>query len=223
MKKSAFKWVILAFILFVLFYLNQAVLDVTPIKVRVWIISFGLFAPFLYVLLYLIRPLFLFPSSILFLASGLAFGAFWGSVYTVVGATLSAVVAFVVAKRVGHVLLREELESPRVQAIQQQLEENGFFYVLLLRLIPFLNFDLVSYAAGVSNIRLGHFTLATLIGVIPGICAYNILGSSLVSGHYGLFWISLFLLFALGVSPLFLSPRLRAKLGINKLKKKDDS
>lgn len=55
-------------------------------------------------------------------------------------------------------------------------------YILVLRLMPIVNFDLISYSAGISKVRLTDFLKATTIGIIPGTIVYNLLGSSIVSG-----------------------------------------
>jgi uncharacterized membrane protein YdjX (TVP38/TMEM64 family) len=67
--------------------------------------------------------------------------------------------------------------------IQAQIEVNGFLYVLLFRFIPVFNFDLISYLAGISKVRLSSFFFGTLIGIIPGTFAYNFLGSSMISSN----------------------------------------
>ena len=56
--------------------------------------------------------------------------------------------------------------------------------VLMLRIAPFVPFDLVSYAAGVARVRLKAFLPATIIGTLPGTFAYNFLGASLSKGSW---------------------------------------
>jgi uncharacterized membrane protein YdjX (TVP38/TMEM64 family) len=172
---------IIAVILFVLWF-NQNYLQLTPVDIRTWILSFGWLAPILYIILYTVRPMILFPASILSLAGGLAFGAGWGTLLTVIGATAGAVLSFMVARFMGKSLVRMEWKG-RFTKIQLQLENRGLLYVLLLRLIPLFPFDLISYVAGVSKIRFQAFLFGTLFGIIPGTFAYNFLGSSFVGGN----------------------------------------
>src|SRR4051794_33380458 len=80
---------------------NHYVLHLSPEGIRTWILTFGWAAPALFILLYAVRPLILFPASVLSLAGGLAFGPLWGTVYTIVGATLGAVLAFGLARFLG--------------------------------------------------------------------------------------------------------------------------
>jgi len=52
--------------------------------------------PIIYILLYSIRPLILFPSTILTLAGGFIFGPLLGVLYSVIASNISATVAFFV-------------------------------------------------------------------------------------------------------------------------------
>ncbi|MFL9651096.1 TVP38/TMEM64 family protein [Exiguobacterium chiriqhucha] len=167
-------------------------IDLRPGEIRDYIVQFGWLAPLVYIVLFTLRPLILFPTSVLSVAGGLAFGTFAGVVYTVIGATLSALVAYYVAIRFGDRFLHH-FETSSYEKLKHKIEEDGFFYVLILRLIPLVNFDLVSYASGLAKVRLPGYVLATMVGMIPGAFANNFLGSSLASGDLKM------VLFALGV------------------------
>ncbi|MGO1469866.1 MAG: TVP38/TMEM64 family protein, partial [Tissierella sp.] len=52
----------------------------------------------------------------------------------------------------------------------------GILLILMLRLIPLFPFKVVSYSAGLSDIRLRDFSIATVIGSLPGIIVYTNLG-----------------------------------------------
>lgn len=181
-KSTLLKIVTIVALVLFLIWLNQSVLELSPVQIRTWILSFGWWAPLLYVLLYTIRPLILFPSSLLSLAGGLAFGAIGGTVLTVLGATLGAALSFAVARYMGKSLVQRQWEG-KMKTVQDQLEKRGLFYVLLLRLIPLFPFDLISYVAGVSKIRFRSFFIGTLFGILPGTFAYSLLGSSFASSN----------------------------------------
>ncbi len=180
--KRVIKWSLAALAIVLVIWLSRSVFDVNAEGLRNWILSFGLWAPLVYIIAYTIRPLIFFPASVLSIAGGLAFGAWMGTLYTIIGATLGAALSFVVAKTVGKSLVKKQWTGNAAK-IQTQMEQNGFLYVLLFRLIPVINFDLVSYLAAIAKVRFVPFVLATLIGIIPGTFAYNFLGSSFVSGN----------------------------------------
>jgi uncharacterized membrane protein YdjX (TVP38/TMEM64 family) len=184
MKKMSAVLKILAILaaIALMLWFNQTYLQWTPTDIRTWILLFGWLAPFLFVVLYTVRPLILFPASILSLTGGLAFGALWGTVLTVIGATAGAVLSFAAARYLGRSLVRKGWTG-NMNKVQLQLEKRGLLYVLLLRLIPLFPFDLISYVSGVSKIRFRGFFIGTLFGIIPGTFAYNFLGSSLAEGR----------------------------------------
>ncbi|WP_223701638.1 TVP38/TMEM64 family protein [Sutcliffiella deserti] len=223
LKKNSGKIIGIVIIIGVLLYINNSYLDLSPQDIRKWILSFGLFSPILYILLYTLRPLILFPASVLSLTAGLAFGAVWGTVYTIIGATSGAILSFLVARKVGAGFVKGKTSGPRMTKITEQLEQRGFVYVLLLRLIPLVNFDLISYAAGVSRVRFMAFVLGTFIGIIPGTFAYNFLGSSLLADNTGRIIAAVLVFLLITLVPVIVSPKLRGKLGITKTGGKKDA
>ena len=135
-------------------------------------------APLAYILLYALRPLTLFSSVPLTLAGGFLFGPAWGVLYTVVGANLSATVAFLVGRYFGSGVMEDAKSQGFVQRYMRRMRENSFETVLIMRLI-FLPYDLVNYLAGFLRIGYSAFILATIIGSIPGTIAFVLLGASL--------------------------------------------
>lgn len=197
-----------------LVWFNSEYIQITPEEIRHWILSFGWFAPFLFIIVYTLRPMILFPASILSLSGGLAFGALWGTIFTIIGATAGAILSFFIARKLGGNFVKKQW-SGKSATIQKQLEEKGFFYVLLLRLIPLLNFDMISYLAGISKVKFQSFLFGTLLGIIPGTFAYNFLGASVVDGDWVTILIAILLFLIVMFIPILSSKRLKDKLGIS--------
>lgn len=174
------KWLTVLLGLGLAIWLGRSVFGVDASQLRVWIESFGIWAPLVYIAVYTIRPLLFFPASLLSLAGGLVFGVWLGTLYTIAGAVLGAVLSYAVARGLGKKIIQKNRDG-KAAKIQQKMEQNGFLYVLIFRLIPVINFDLVSYLAAFARVRFGSFASATLIGIIPGTFAYNFLGSSAAS------------------------------------------
>ncbi|MCA0988373.1 TVP38/TMEM64 family protein [Guptibacillus algicola] len=215
MKKPStwLKWggiilVVIGLIWFSRTYLNFRVNDI-----RDWILSFGILAPIVYIVIYTIRPLIFFPASVLSIAGGLAFGSLFGTIYTVLGATSGAVLSFIVARTLGKSIANKDWQG-KGRKLQEQLEKNGFFYVLFFRFVPLFNFDLISYSAGLSKVKFSSYLFGTLIGIIPGTFAYNFLGSSLVSGDPMVIGTAVVVFLILSVIPILIR---------NKYAKKDPS
>ncbi|HSJ37003.1 MAG TPA: TVP38/TMEM64 family protein [Planococcus sp. (in: firmicutes)] len=214
-KRQIAKWLTVAVVVALLIWLSRSVFQVDASDLRNWILSFGLWAPVIYIVVYTIRPLVFFPASVLSIAGGLAFGAWMGTVYTIIGATLGAMLSFYVAKTVGKSLVKKDWTG-NAGKIQAQMEQNGFLYVLLFRLIPVINFDLISYMAAIAKVRFTSFALATLIGIIPGTFAYNFLGSSFVSGNPKTIFFAVVVFVVLTVVPILIRNRWNNKQKLDK-------
>ncbi len=208
--KVWFKWFAIVIIVGLLIWFSRSYLDFKVEEIRDWILSFGILAPIVYMVIYTIRPLIFFPASVLSIAGGLAFGSLFGTFYTVIGATGGAVLSFIVARKLGKSIANKDWQG-KGRKLQEQLEKNGFFYVLFFRFVPLFNFDLISYSAGLSKIRFASFFFGTLIGIIPGTFAYNFLGSSLVSGDPKIIAIAVGVFILLSVIPILIRNRVTKK------------
>lgn len=143
--------------------------------IRRWVDGTGVVAPLVFMLAYVVLTVAVVPGSILTAAAGLLFGAAVGTFLTLVGATVGATAAFLIARTVGRRAV-ERLASGKVARVDRWLGERGFTAVLTLRLVPLVPFSAANYAAGVTAIRLRDYVLGTAIGIVPGTIAFNVLG-----------------------------------------------
>lgn len=124
------------------------------------------------------------PSAPIALAAGAAYGHLWGTVQVVIGAELGALIAFGLARILGHDVLRRVL-GDRVDAGLLGSQTALTATVLASRLMPFVSFDIISYAAGLSKLNSWRFALATLAGIIPASFLLAHFGGEAVSGDFG--------------------------------------
>ncbi len=145
--------------------------------------SFGLWAPLVYLSLYVIATLLFIPGSPITLASGVLFGPWYGTLYTVVGATIGACLAFLLSRTLGHGLIKPGTGkiAEKLQTYDERIARHGFLTVLLLRLVPLFPFNGLNFALGFTNVSFRDYFLGTLIGIIPGTFAYVYFGSALVT------------------------------------------
>ncbi len=167
---------ILATGLFALFRLRG--LALTPAAVREAVLAWGMWAPLLFVIAVSARPVVFFPSTLLFVAAGLAFGPLLGSLYAVVGAVVAAVITFWLARLLGRDFVQAHLPA-RVRKLQEK--DWGTPLVFFLNLVPIVPLTAVNYGAGLSQMSLSHFTLAVAAGLTPRIFAYAFFGDSLLA------------------------------------------
>ena len=106
------------------------------------------------------------PSAPIALVAGAVYGHLWGTVLVVVGAELGALVAFLLARTLGYEALKRWFgDRLDVGLFGSQNVLTGIVFVS--RLLPFLSFDLVSYAAGLTPLKTWRFLIATLAGIVP--------------------------------------------------------
>jgi uncharacterized membrane protein YdjX (TVP38/TMEM64 family) len=106
------------------------------------------------------------PSAPIALAAGAACGHLWGTVQVVLGAELGALIAFGLLRVLGRGALRH-LFGDRVDAGLLGSQKALAGTVFASRLMPFISFDIISYAAGLSCLLAWRFALATLAGIVP--------------------------------------------------------
>jgi uncharacterized membrane protein YdjX (TVP38/TMEM64 family) len=92
----------------------------------------------------------------------------WGFVVNYIMACLAATAAFLFARYYGHDrVMRRVQQYPLAVQFNKQMEKNGFFYVLIGRLIPVMPSSLINLGAGVTKISVRQFVLATWLGKFP--------------------------------------------------------
>jgi uncharacterized membrane protein YdjX (TVP38/TMEM64 family)/rhodanese-related sulfurtransferase len=168
--------VVLAFVLVAgialgLVYREQLDLE----ALRGLIASVGTAGPLLFMVLYAAGTVLFLPGSLLTLAGGALFGPAWGTFYNLTGATLGAVLAFLVAR-----YLAAEWVQARAGGLLGRLvrgvEVEGWRFVAFTRLVPLFPFNLLNYALGLTRIPFLHYLVATGLCMLPGAIAYTWLG-----------------------------------------------
>lgn len=149
-----------------------------PERLQGWIAGYGYWAPLIYIMLYSVAPALFIPGLPLTILGGLLFGPVWGVVYTIIGATSGACVAFLVARYLGREWLRSKMSGPRWQKLDADVAQHGWKIVALTRLIPLFPFNLLNYAFGITRIQFFHYAVTSFVCMLPATIAYVSLSSS---------------------------------------------
>ena len=115
------------------------------------------------------------PSAPIALVSGALYGHTWGTIYVIIGSTTGAIIAFLIARLLGYDVLQRWFKggfSNKLVGSQNFLMGIVFFS----RLLPFVSFDFISYAAGLTALSFWRFVVATIAGIIP---------ASFLLAHFG--------------------------------------
>lgn len=160
-------------------------------QVSVWVNSAGVWGPILIIGLMTIAivatPI---PSVPIALAAGAAYGHTLGTAYIVIGAELGALIAFLLARFLGRDALSRWI-GDRFEAGLLGSQNALTATVFGSRLLPFVSFDIVSYAAGLSALHFWRFALATLAGIIPASFILAHFGTQAVDGKPGVIaWVA---------------------------------
>ncbi len=116
------------------------------------------------------------PSAPIALAAGAAYGHTWGTLYVALGAEIGALTAFGIARFVGYDAIMARFGN-RIASIRLLGSQTALMWtVFATRLVPFISFDIVSYAAGLTPLTAWRFALATMLGIVP---------ASFVLAHFG--------------------------------------
>ncbi len=152
---------------------NRDVLDVDALEA--WVLGFGIWAPLVFVGLYAAAAPLGAPGSALTLAGGVLFGPVWGSVYSLLGATAGATLAFLIARYVAADWVAAKAKGILGRVIAG-IEAEGWRFVVFVRLVPLFPYNVLNYALGATRIKLSHYVIASFLAMAPGGVAYTYLG-----------------------------------------------
>ncbi|WP_330408637.1 TVP38/TMEM64 family protein [Romboutsia weinsteinii] len=164
-----------------------------------YILSFGVWAPIISFLLMILQsvaaPL---PAFVITFANAALFGWVYGAILSWSSAMAGAALCFYIAKFLGRDVVENLTSKFAIKSVDEFFEKYGKHTILIARLLPFMSFDLVSYAAGLTSMGFVSFFVATGIGQLPATIVYSYVGGMLTGGAK-LMMTGLLTLFALSI------------------------
>ena len=151
-----------------------------PEKLRALFARFGVVAPLAYIAFFTVAPALMLPGLPISIAGATVFGPVWGVVYTIIGATLGACVAFLIARYAARDWVERRLVGSRWNKLDSETAKNGWKAVAFTRLIPLFPFNLLNFAFGLTKIPFLQYAVATFIFMLPGTIAFITFSSSLL-------------------------------------------
>ena len=137
--------------------------------------------PILYILIYTVRPIVLFPGTFMTFMSWALFGFWFWAIYTIIAGTSSAIFAYFMGQIFWKKLLSEGWGWV-VATLKNQVDSEPFMSVLMTRLL-FFPFDVVNYACGFLKVDFKKFVLATFAWIIPWVSVFVLAGSAFYSSQ----------------------------------------
>ncbi len=153
-------------------------------RLQAWIDGFGAVAPLVFILLYIVATVFFLPGTPLTLLAGLVFGPIFGALWTLIGASVGATLAFLTSRYAARGLVESWTDNnERIKKLDEGVERHGWRMLLITRLVPLFPFNLQNYTYGLTSVRLGTYVLLTTICIIPGVIVYAFAGGSLATAQ----------------------------------------
>ncbi len=144
------------------------------------------------------------PAFLITFANAAVFGWVKGAIISWSGAMLGALVCFGLARIFGRDVVVKLTGKGVLSSLDRFFTENGAKSVFIARLLPFVPFDPISYAAGLTGMGPVPFLLATGLGQLPATIVYSYAGSTLLSGDIKLFLYGLSAVFGIGTLSMIL-------------------
>ena len=151
------------------------------------------------------------PMNVITITNALVFGPIWGSLLSWFSTVLGASLCFLLSRTFGKPFAHK-IAGSSIETAERFFKKYGLHAMFLVRMLPFVPFDAVSYGAPLVGVRFSRFLLATAVGIVPSILLYSYLGI-LIAGIY--WWVLLGLLIA-GLVGILAASRMLRKFNENK-------
>lgn len=162
-----------------------------PEALRAWVEGYGVAAPIVFIVVQVVQVvIFAIPGEFTQLAAGYIFGVPAGIAYMLVGAALGSAIGFLAGRALGRPFLRAIMSMERVVQLEELIASpRGISILFLLYLIPGIPKDVLCYVAGIGQLRLGFYLLASTTGRVPGVVLSVITGAAAAERQWLLVWV----------------------------------
>lgn len=134
-----------------------------------------------YILSCIFASLFYIPITvILTIAAGFLFGAIVGVIYSNIGVTVGALLAFLTFRYfLGYWI--QERYADKLAHFNKYIKKYGYSYLLMLQFLPFTPTFLINSLSGITKLSVWTFVWTTSIGILPGSLIYTFAGQKLAT------------------------------------------
>ena len=141
--------------------------DINAEPFRDWVKERGPLGPVVFILVMALAVLFApIPNVPIFIAAGLAWGPVLGTVYSMMGMMLGSAMAFYAARWLGRKHLPRLIGAKAAARLDHLVQNMGGRVVFWSRMLPVINFDWVSFVAGLTGIRFRTFFVYSFLGML---------------------------------------------------------
>ena len=119
------------------------------------------------------------PSEVVLLATGMIWGWLFGGIMGIIGSMAASLLCFYISRRGGRPLAKKFIGESGLEMADNLIQKYGMKAIIISRFIPFISFDVISYASGLVDIDVKKYSIGTLIGSIFRAFFYSIWGALL--------------------------------------------
>lgn len=141
---------------------------------RLIIKNFGILAPVIFIAIFVFATIFI-PSTPFLAIAGILFGFRFGFVYTLIGSFLSAMIVFLISRKLGKDWADDILQNKYMKKLDEynkKLEQGAIYDLIIFRILPIMPLNVLNILMGISRIGIRDYIIGTIIGLIPS----NIIG-----------------------------------------------
>jgi len=162
---------------FVHYYLSN------PEQLKQLVLSFGILAPLAIIILQTFQTtISLIPSQITTIIAGFIFGPLWGLIYSLIGTFIGSAFVFTLSKKYGNKISHWFFDKKEIKHFHKLFRRNEARALFLTRIAPIFPNDLISFAAGLTDIKRKQFYFYSTLGFIVQIIILTYFGAELSTG-----------------------------------------
>ncbi|MFO7820310.1 MAG: TVP38/TMEM64 family protein [Halanaerobacter sp.] len=174
---------VIAIVIFIVNKMGYMKYFKSPELLKQAIDGLGVWGPVVFIGMWIASAVFLLPGGALGLVGGLLFGPWLGTTYTIFGATIGAAAAFLAGKYVARDMVKNMVaNNPKLQKIDKGVEEEGWRFLMLTRLVPVFPYNVQNYVYALTAVDLLTYTWTTFVFMLPGSLAFSFAGGAITSG-----------------------------------------
>lgn len=152
-------------------------------ELQMWIESFGLLGPVVFMLLFIAAAVFFLPGGPFGIIAGIVFGPIFGTIWASIGSTIGAALAFLLGRYAFRGFAENLVaKNPNLKKIDDGVERNGWRMLMITRFVPLFPFNVQNYVYGLTKIRFTTFVLLSWLFMLPGTMAYVFIAGAAASG-----------------------------------------
>lgn len=164
---------------------------------REFVAGFGVYAPLVFVALQVLQVVLApIPGQVTGFASGYLFGAFWGSVYSLLGIAIGSTLAFWLSRRFGRPFVERVVDEDALARFDTIAARAGLPGLFVVFLVPGLPDDVVCFVGGLTDIDLHRLVVVAVVGRAPAFVLVNVSGAGFAAGNLRVAVLALLLLVA---------------------------